>query len=52
MTPSEYRALHARETASQNPEPNLMTMRIFYEDADEVIEGDGSLGITEGGARV
>lgn len=42
MTPSEYRALHARETASQNPEPNLMTMRIFYEDADEVIEGDGS----------
>jgi AraC family transcriptional activator of pobA len=42
MTPSEYRAFHDAEKATESPEPLSSSMRIIYIDGDEIIPGDGS----------
>lgn len=39
MTPSEYRALHCNPADAPHQEPVCHSMRIFYEDNDEVIQG-------------
>jgi AraC-like DNA-binding protein/mannose-6-phosphate isomerase-like protein (cupin superfamily) len=39
MTPSEYRSLHGDQVEGQQQEPVCQSMRIVYEDMDEVIQG-------------
>ena len=40
MTPTEYRALHQSREPSETQEPDCYSMRIYYEDRDEVVGDD------------